>query len=101
MNLEEYNHKMNREEEKAITNFVDGYILTDPYFSTLSKKAQRETRKTFLTVMRAVYKANNYPNVIPIIFAHNYQSAEVIAEAMRKVAKVIPNVERIRIQITN
>lgn len=101
MNLEDYNLKMNREEERTITNFVDEYILADPYFKTLSRKAQKETRKTFITVMRAVFKANNYPNVIPVIFAHSYQAAEVIADAMNKVANVIPNVDRIRIQITN
>ena len=101
MNLEDYNIKMNRQEEKVIINFVDEYILTDPYFRTLSRKAQKETRKTFITVMRALYKANNYPNVIPVIFAKDYRSAQVIAEAMNKVANVIPNVDRIRIQITH
>ena len=101
MNLEDYNLKMNRAEEKTIIDFVDEYILADPFFKTLSRKAQKETRKTFIVVMRAVFKANNYPNVIPVIFAHSYQAAEVIADAMNKVSQIIPNVERIRIQITN
>ena len=101
MNLEDYNEKMNREEERAITSFVDEYILADPFFKTLSRKAQKQTRRTFLTVMRAVYKANNYPNVVPIIFAHTYESARVIADAISKVSGIMPNVDRIRIQITN
>lgn len=92
---------MDRKAEKQIIDFVEDYILNDPYFQTLSKKDQRNTRNTFIIVMRAVYKANNFPNVIPIIYCHDYGSAKVIETAMEKVSMFMPGTEKIRIEITH
>ena len=95
------NHKMDSKEEKKIINFVEDFILNDPYFDTLSKKEQQSVRNTFIVVMRAVYKAANYPNVIPVIYCHDYQSAELIRDAMAKVATFMPNVDKIKLHITH
>jgi hypothetical protein len=92
---------MDRKAEKQIIDFVEDYILNDPFFKTLSKKDQRTTRNTFIIVMRAVYKANNFPNVIPIIYCHDYKSAQVVQDAMEKVAYFMPNTDKIRIEITH
>jgi hypothetical protein len=85
---------MDRKAEKQIIDFVEDYILNDPFFKTLSKKDQRTTRNTFIIVMRAVYKANNFPNVIPIIYCHDYKSAQVVQDAMEKVAYFMPNTDK-------
>ena len=92
---------MDRKAEKQIIDFVEDYILNDPYFLSLSKKDQRNTRNTFIIVMRAVYKANNFPNVIPIIYCHDYASAKVIRNAMDKVSVFMPNTDKVRIEITH
>ena len=92
---------MDKKAEKQIIDFVEDYILSDPYFQQLTKKDQRNTRNTFIVVMRAVYKANNFPNVIPIIYCHDYQSAQVVRNALERVARVMPNTEKIRIEITH
>lgn len=92
---------MDKKAEKQIIDFVEDYILSDPYFQQLTKKDQRNTRNTFIVVMRAVYKANNFPNVIPIIYCHDYQSAQVVRNALERVAMVMPNTEKIRIEITH
>ena len=92
---------MDKKAEKQIIDFVEDYIISDPYFQQLTKKDQRNTRNTFIVVMRAVYKANNFPNVIPIIYCHDYQSAQVVRNALERVARVMPNTEKIRIEITH
>lgn len=92
---------MDKKAEKQIIDFVEDYILSDPYFQQLTKKDQRNTRNTFIVVMRAVYKANNFPKVIPIIYCHDYQSAQVVRNALERVAMVMPNTEKIRIEITH
>ena len=92
---------MDKKAEKQIIDFVEDYIISDPYFQQLTKKDQRNTRNTFIVVMRAVYKANNFPNVIPIIYCHDYQSAQVVRNALERVAMVMPNTEKIRIEITH
>ena len=37
---------MNPKEEKAITDFVNAFILSDPFLKKLSKKDQKDTKKT-------------------------------------------------------
>lgn len=101
MNWEICNQKMPPKEEKAITDFVNAFILSDPFFKQLTKKDQRETKKTFVLVMRALYVANNYQNVVPVLYAKTYQAAETIKAAIEKVAFVMPGADKIRIVVTH
>ena len=101
MNWEICNQKMNPKEEKAITDFVNAFILSDPFFKKLSKKDQKDTKKTFVLVMRAIFVANNYANVVPVLYAKTYQSAETIKQAIEKVAFMMPGADKIRIVVTN
>lgn len=101
MNWEICNHKMKPKEEKAIIDFVDSFILSDPFFKSLNTKDQRDTKKTFVMVMRAMYVANNYPNVIPVLYSRTYAAGEILRVAIEKVAHIMPGAEKIRIVITH
>lgn len=101
MNWEICNHKMPPKEEKAITDFVNAFILSDPFFKKLSKKDKKDTRQTFILVMRAIYVANNYDNVIPVLYAKTYVAADTIREAIEKIAFMMPGADKIRIVVTH
>ena len=51
--------------------------------------------------MRAIFVANNYANVVPVLYAKTYQSAETIKQAIEKVAFMMPGADKIRIVVTN
>lgn len=101
MNWEICNQKMKPKEEQTIIDFVNAFIVADPFFKTLTKKEQRETKKTFVLVMRAMYVANNYENVIPVLYAKTYSAAETIKAAIEKIAFMMPGADKIRIIVTH
>ena len=88
-------------QEHLITNFLVDFLDNDPDYHLLTRDEQDNAFRIYKIILTAVHKAASYDNVYPVVFANDNPSKKVIDEAIRKLAEIIPDVEKVTVSLVH
>ena len=87
--------------EQSLTDYLEEYLRKDEIFTTLEEDEQFKIFQVYQTVLIAIHRVVVYQNVIPLLWAKDLPSAELLQKALTSLSKLVPQVERIEIIIVN
>ncbi len=88
-------------QDHLITNFLVDFLENDADFHLLTKEEQDKAFGIYKIVLTAVHKATSYENVYPVVFANDTPSKKVVEEAIRKLAEIVPEVEKVTVSLVH
>ncbi len=88
-------------QDHLITNFLVDFLDNDPDYHLLTKEEQDKAFGVYKIVLTAVHKAKSYENVYPVVFANDNPSKKIVEAAIRKLAEIVPEVEKVTVSLVH
>jgi myosin-crossreactive antigen len=83
--------------ERSLTKFILSYLIEKEDYLTFTEEEQQLVFQSCRTIMKAIYHAVRYQNVIPVVLCGDYEAKELINRALRVIQEPLPSTKRIKV----